>query len=160
MLAVDRTLPQFEIHTLAEEMDAALIRERLIATLASLFGALALTLACVGLYGLLAFAVVQRTGEIGIRMALGSGRGDVLWMILREALAIAVAGVVIGVPAAVAAARLTASRIPGLLFGLNVTDPAILAAALAVMMVVAALAAFVPAWRASHVDPMVALRNE
>jgi predicted permease len=160
VLAVDRTLPQFEIHTLAEEMDAALIRERLIATLASLFGALALTLACVGLYGLLAFAVVQRTREVGIWMALGAVRRDVMWMILREALGMALAGVVIGVPAAIGTGRLTASRIPGLLFGLNVTDPAIIAPAVAGMMAVAALAAFIPAWRASHVDPMVALRNE
>jgi len=157
---VDPTLPQFEIHTLAQEMDAALIRERLIATLSSLFGAVALLLACVGLYGLLAFAVAQRTGELGIRMALGATRRDVLWMVLRDALALALAGVAIGVPAAVAAGRLASSEISGLLFGLKITDPATIAAAAALLVLVAAMAAYLPARRASRVDPMVALRNE
>jgi MacB-like periplasmic core domain/FtsX-like permease family len=145
VLRVDPTLPQFEVHTLAEEMDAALIRERLIATISSLFGGLALGLACIGLYGLLAFAVIQRTGEIGIRMALGAARRDVLWMILREALWLALAGVMIGVPAAIAAGRLSSSMISGLLFGLNVSDPAMIASAVATMVLVAVLAAFLPA---------------
>jgi len=157
---VDPNLPQFEIHTLAQEMDAALIRERLIATLSSLLGALALLLACVGLYGLLAFAVVQRTGEVGIRMALGAARGDVLWMMLREAVLLALAGVAIGVPAAVAAGRLVSSKVSGLLFGLSATDPTTIAAAAALLILVAGVAAYLPARRASRVDPMAALRNE
>ncbi|MGA3201617.1 MAG: ABC transporter permease [Bryobacteraceae bacterium] len=157
---VDPKLPQFEIHTLAQEMDAALIRERLIATLSSLFGALALLLACVGLYGLLAFAVVQRTGEVGIRMALGASRGDVLWMMLREALLLTLGGLTIGVPLAIAAGRVASSKESGLLFGLRATDPLTVAGAAALLVLVSCVAAYLPARRASHVDPMVALRNE
>ena len=157
---VDPNLPQFEIHTLAQEMDAALIRERLIATLSSLFGALALLLACVGLYGLLAFSVVQRTGEVGIRMALGASRGDVLWMMLREALLLAFAGLAIGVPVAIGAGRIASSRVSGLLFGLKTTDPLTVAGAAALLVLVSGIAAYLPARRASRVDPLVALRNE
>ncbi len=159
-MKVDPNLPQFDVHTLSEEMDAALIRERLIAMLSTLFGGLAVLLACVGLYGLLAFAVVQRTGEVGIRMALGAARGDVLWMILREALLLGVAGVAIGVPVALACGRLIASRSSGLLFGLKATDPTTVTSAAALLIFVTALAAYLPARRASRVDPMVALRNE
>ncbi len=160
VIKVDPNLPQFDVHTLSEEMDAALIRERLIAMLSTLFGGLAVLLACVGLYGLLAFAVVQRTGEVGIRMALGAARGNVLWMILREALLLGVAGVAIGVPVALACGRLIASRSSGLLFGLKATDPATVTSAAALLIFVTALAAYLPARRASRVDPMVALRNE
>jgi ABC-type antimicrobial peptide transport system permease subunit len=157
---VDPNLPQFEIHTLAQEMDAALIRERLIATLSSLFGALALLLACVGLYGLLAFSVVQRTAEVGIRMALGASRGEVLWMMLREALLLALAGLAIGVPVALAAGRIASSRVSGLLFGLKATDPLTVAGAATLLVLVSVIAAYLPARRASRVDPLVALRNE
>lgn len=160
ILSVDPRLPSFQIHSLAQEMDAALVRERLIATLSSVFGVLALALACLGIYSLLAFAVVQRTGEVGVRMALGAAGGDVLSMILREALCLALAGIVIGIPAAVVAGILSSSRIPGLLFGLSVTDPTLLASAVTIMLIVTVLAAFLPAWRASHIDPMAALRNE
>jgi ABC-type antimicrobial peptide transport system permease subunit len=137
-----------------------LIRERLIATLSSLFGALALLLACVGLYGLLAFSVVQRAGEVGIRMALGASRGDVLWMMLREALLLAFAGLAIGVPVAIAAGRIASSRVSGLLFGLKATDPLTVAGAAALLVLVSGIAAYLPARRASRVDPLVALRNE
>jgi ABC-type antimicrobial peptide transport system permease subunit len=111
-------------------------------------------------YGLLAFAVVRRTGEIGIRIALGAAQGDVLWMILKEALLLASAGVAIGLPAAVVVGRVAASRIPGLLFGLQTADFATLAASAMLLPIVTILAAYVPARRASHVDPMTALRNE
>jgi hypothetical protein len=157
---VDRDLPMFEVRTLAEEMDTALIRERLIAMLSSFFSILALLLACVGLYGLLTFAVVQRTGEMGIRMALGASRGDVVWMVMREALALAVIGVAIGVPSALAVARLASSQIAGLLFGLKASDPLTMVAAAMLLALVAAIAGYLPARRASRVDPMVALRNE
>jgi predicted permease len=157
---VDKDLPMFEVNTLAAEMDAALVRERLIATLSSFFGVLALLLAGVGLYGLLAFGVVQRTGEMGVRMALGARRLDVLWMVLREALFLVLIGVGLGVPAALAAARLAANQISGLLFGLNAGDPATIASAAGLLAAVAGISAYLPARRASRVDPMVALRNE
>src|SRR5438445_13422009 len=107
----------FDVQTLATEMDAALIQERLIATLSGFFGLLALAEACVGLCGLLAFSVVQRTGEMGIRIALGAGRGDVIRLVMREALSLVLIGVAIGIPLALAAARLASSQISGLLFG-------------------------------------------
>ena len=120
--AVDPAMPMFDLHTLEEEMHAALVQPRLIAMLSSLFGGLALLLACVGLYGLLAFTLVQRTGEIGVRMALGARRGDVVWLVVGEALLLVATGIAIGVPAALLVARLAASQISGLLFGLEATD--------------------------------------
>jgi len=160
ILRVDRTSPTFEVRTLSQEMDAALIQERLIAMLSSLFGGLALLLASVGLYGLLAFGVVQRIREMGIRMALGAEPGNVVWMILRQALMLVVTGVAVGVPAALGVARLAGSQISGLLFGLTATDPIAIATAIVLLLAVAAIAAYLPARRAARVDPMVALRNE
>jgi predicted permease len=154
--SVDKTLPQFEVRTLADEMDSALIQDRLIATLSGLFSVLALLLACVGLHGLLAYGVVQRTREIGIRMALGAGRPDILWLILRDALILALAGAALGVPLALAASR----GVSGLLFGLKATDPVTIAAAAAMLLTVAVLAGYYPARRASRLQPMSALRNE
>jgi ABC-type antimicrobial peptide transport system permease subunit len=157
---IDRDLPLFAIHTLAEEMGAVLIRDRLIATLSTVFSALALLLACVGLYGLLSFSVVQRTSEMGIRMALGANRADVAWTVMREALLLVTAGVIIGIPAALALERLASNRISGLLFGLQATDPLTIATATMLLAFIATGAAYMPARRASRVDPMVALRNE
>jgi predicted permease len=156
----DSSVPQFEAHTLAEEVDAVLVQERLIATLSSCLGGLALVLAAIGLYGLLAFGVVQRTAEIGVRMALGALRADVVWMILKEALVLVSIGVAVGVAAALALSRIASSQIAGLLFGLTPGDPVVLSAATALLMAVAVLAAFLPALRAARVDPIVALRNE
>jgi predicted permease len=158
--AIDRDLPLFEIRTLAAEMDAVLIQERLIAMLSTVFSTLALLLACIGLYGLLAFSVVQRTAEMGIRMALGATRADVVWTVMREALLLVVVGVAIGVPVALAAGRLASNQISGLLFGLRATDPVTIAVATVLLALVAASAGYIPARRASRVDPMVALRNE
>ena len=157
---IDRDLPLFEVRTLAAEMDAVLMQERLIATLSTVFSALALLLASVGLYGLLAFSVVERTGEMGIRMALGATRVDVIWSVMREGLVLVAAGVAVGVPAAFAAGRIASSQIAGLLFGVRATDPATIALAAVLLAAVAAAAAFIPARRASRVDPLVALRNE
>ena len=160
ILRVDSTLPTFDVHTLDQEMGAALIQEHLIAMLSSLFGGLALLLASVGLYGLLAFAVVQRTNEMGIRMAVGARRIDVVWMVIREALVLVTIGVLIGVPAALAGARFASSQISGLLYGISATDPVTIALAASLLIAVAAVASYFPARRASLVDPMVALRNE
>jgi len=158
--AVDAAMPMFDLHTLDEEMHAALVQQRLVAMLSTLFGALALLLACVGLYGLLAFTLVQRTTEIGIRMALGAQRSDVVWMVVREAMLLVAIGLAVGVPAALAAARIASNQIVDLLFGIEATDPATLVAAAVALAGVGALAAYLPAWRASRVDPMVVLRSE
>jgi len=112
---LDPTLPLFDVHTLEQEMHAALVQQRLIAMLSSLFGVLALVLACVGLYGLLAFAVVQRVREMGVRLALGAKRSRVICMVMREALLLVFIGIRLGIPAALAIARLAATQIAGML---------------------------------------------
>lgn len=152
--------PLFEVRTLADEVDAVLVEERLAATLASVFGGLALLLACVGLYGLLAFAMARRTAEVGLRVALGAGRGDIVRMVMREASVLVVAGVAVGVVVGFAAARVAGSQISGLLFGLEAVDPLSIAGACVALVLVAMGAAYLPALRASRVDPMVALRTE
>jgi predicted permease len=158
--AVDPTVPMFDVHTLHEEMNAALVQQRLIALLSSLFGALALVLACVGLYGLLTFTVVQRKRELGLRMALGAQRSHVAWMVTRDALWLVGIGIAIGVPAAIAGARFLASQVSGLLFGVEAADPVTTAAVVLLLGTVTAVAAYLPARRASRVDPMLVLRAE
>ncbi len=113
-------------------------------------------LACVGLYGVVSQAVARRTSEIGVRMALGAERRDVLWLILRDTLVLVAIGLTVGVPAAFSATRLVRSQ----LFGLGATDPASFAIAIVVLTAVAAGSGSFPARRASRVDPMVALRDE
>ena len=157
---LDPTLPLFEVRTLQNEIDAALVRERLIATLSSVFGVLALALACVGLYGLLAFTVAQRTAEMGVRMALGARRIDVVVMVMREALTLVAAGAALGLIGAMVAARLASAHISVLLFRTNVTDLTTIVAATLMLAGVASLASYLPARRASRVEPMTALRNE
>jgi predicted permease len=153
---VNRNLAIDEVLSLSEHIGRSLIQQRLVARLAAFFGLLALLLACVGLYGVLSYAVARRTNEIGIRMALGARRGDVFWLVLREALALAVAGVVIGLLASLAATQTASS----LLFGLEPNDPLTIAAATLLLLAVAALASYLPARRAARVDPMAALRDE
>jgi predicted permease len=133
-----------------------LVQERMIAMLLVAFGVLAVGLACLGLYGLIAYHVVQRTSELGIRMALGASRGQVLWVTLRRGLAWIAAGVMLGVPLALSASRVA----QGLLFGLSATDVGVLIGAATVMSALGLLAAYVPARRASQVDPLIALRAE
>jgi ABC-type antimicrobial peptide transport system permease subunit len=128
----------------------------MIATLLVAFAALAVGLAGLGLYGLIAYHVTQRTGEIGIRMALGARRADILLAVLRRAFAWVAGGVVLGVPLALSASRLA----QGLLFGLGASDAVTLTAAVVVMCAMGLLAAYLPARRASRVDPLVALRCE
>ena len=157
---IDAAMPLFAIHTLEGQMDAALSRERLVATLSALFGVLALVLAAVGLYGLISFSVVRRTGEMGIRMALGAERNRVVRLVMREALLLVLIGLALGVPAALICGRVSASRISSLVFGMSPTDPLTLGGAVAVLMLVAAVAAYLPAARAGRLDPVTALRNE
>ena len=154
--ALDPAMPMFEVETLATQVAASLREERLLATLSSGFGLLALLLACLGLYGVLSYAVAQRTKEIGIRMALGAERRDALWLVLRDALRLVLIGAALGIPAALAAARLVASQ----LFGINAADPGAIVVATLVLLVVAAVAGYLPARRATRVDPLVALRVE
>jgi predicted permease len=156
----DRDVPIFEFHTLADEVDAALVRERLIATLSGFFGAVALVLVSVGLYGVMAFTVSRRTAEIGVRMALGATRSDVRWMIARQTMTLVLAGVVVGLPAAWVVSRLASRQVSGMLFGVTASDPATMFAATIVLAVVAACAGMLPARRAVRIDPIVALRNE
>jgi predicted permease len=134
----------------------SLLRDRLMAMLSTFFGVLAALLAAIGLYGVISYGVAGRTKEIGIRMALGAERPSVLWLILREALLLVLIGVAIGLPAVFAATRLVSS----LLFGVKPADPVSLSVAVLLMIVVAALAGYIPARRATKVDPMVALRYE
>jgi predicted permease len=156
MQVLCRDVPTFEMQTLASQIDASLLEERLIATLCGFFAGLALLLASIGLYGLMAYAVARRTNEIGIRMALGAQRAEVIWLVLREVLALVGIGLASGIPMALAAARL----ISGSLFGLTAADPFTLAAATLAMLTMAALASYLPAYRAARVDPMNALRYE
>ena len=142
--------------TQTEEIDSATFQERLFARLSSFFGLLALVLACVGLYGMISYAVARRTNEFGIRMALGAEPHRILRMVLREGLTLLFLGIIIGVPAALAATRLIAA----MLYGLKASDPTTILAAVGVMAVVAALAGYIPARRATRVDPMGALRYE
>ena len=153
---VDDKLPIFGVTTLDEQLQGTLKQDRLIAQLVSFFGALALLLACIGLYGVMAHGVARRTNEIGIRMALGAEGRNIAWMVLRETLLLVVVGLVLGVPTALFSARLVSTQ----LFGLNPSDPVTLISAAAVLTVVALLAGYVPARSASRVNPLIALRYE
>jgi len=154
--SVDRGLPVFRARTLRAQSEQSLLRERLLARLSTFFGALGLLLACLGLYGLMAYAVARRTGEIGIRMALGAARDHIIWLVLRETFGLTLAGLALGIPLALWGARYTKS----LLFGIGAADPLTIAGAIAALIAVAALAGYLPARRALRVDPMAALRWE
>jgi predicted permease len=149
-------LPITEVTTLNQQMRERLLQDRLITQLVSFFGVLALLLACVGLYGVMAHAVARRTNEIGIRMALGARGNNIVWMVLREVLTLVIGGLLIGLPTALFAARFVSSQ----LFGLKPSDPVTLVAAAVTLTVVALLAGFVPARRAARVNPLIALRYE
>jgi len=153
---VDPKLVVIAITPIAQDVERALVREKLLAKLAGFFGMLAAGLAAIGLYGLMAYAVTNRTSDIGIRMALGASRAHVLRTEIWSALRLVAIGIVAGIPAALAAGRLIAAQ----LFGVTPSDPSTLAAAAALLTLVAAIAAFGPARRASRVDPMLALRSE
>lgn len=158
--AIDRAVPLFEIHTLADEVDAALVRERLIATLSGFFATIALVLVCIGLYGVMAFTVSRRTAEIGIRVALGATRSDVRWMIGRQTLMLVLVGIAVGLPVAWMVGRLASLQISGMLFKLTPSDPITMTAATFLLALVAVGAGLLPARRAVRIDPIVALRNE
>jgi predicted permease len=153
---VDRRLSLSGMKTLNDQMDDSLVQERLVSSLAGLFGMLAVLLASVGLYGVMAYTVSRRTNEIGIRMALGAGRTQIAGLVLREVLLMVLAGLVLGLPAAMAAARLLRSQ----LHGLGPYDPMTMLFAVTVLTGVAVLACYLPATRAMRIEPMAALRYE
>jgi predicted permease len=154
--SVDKSLPLVGVETQEAEVDEYLGDQRSMATLLSFFAALALALATIGLYGTMSYAVGRRTRELGIRFALGAQRGEVLRMVLRETMSLAAIGVAIGVPVALAAARLLSS----MLFGVKTTDAATVSTVILVMSATALLAGYLPARRATRIDPIVALRYE
>jgi ABC-type antimicrobial peptide transport system permease subunit len=149
-------LPVTEILTMDQRVDRVLTQQRLMTQLTAVFGLLALLLATLGLYGLMSYNVSRRTSEIGIRVALGAERGNVLGLVLKESMSLVVAGVVVGLAGAALLARLVTS----LLYETSATDPGAMVVATLVLLVVAALAAYLPARRAAKTDPMEALRYE
>ncbi len=153
---VDPNLPILDVKTISEQVDGFMDNERLISELSSFFSLLALALASIGLYGVMTYNVVRRTNEIGIRIALGAQAHRVLWMVLKESMWLLGIGVVLGIPATLAATRLVQAQ----LFGLRPSDPVTLAVAVIIIAMVTLAAAYLPARRAMGVDPIVALRYE
>jgi putative ABC transport system permease protein len=154
--ALDPTLPLYSVMTMEERAGAALARPRFAMSLLGAFATMALVLAAVGLYGVMAFSVAQRTKEIGLRMALGADAPRVLLGVLRQGMAMAVVGIVLGLGGALVLQRVVA----GMLFGVEATDPVTLGGVSLVMALAAGVAAVIPARRATRVDPMVAIRAE
>jgi len=152
----DKNAQALNVRTMESVVDSSLIQERFIAQLASFFSLFALLLACIGLYGIMSYGVARRTKEMGIRMALGAQSGKVIWMVMSQSLLLVVIGIVIAIPAAVMSTKFVSNY----LFGLTTTDPTTIAMATVVLLGVAALAGYLPARRASRVDPMIALRYE
>jgi predicted permease len=152
----DDNLPLFDVKTQTETIDRSLFNERLVARLSSLFGLLALILACVGLYGLLSYEVAHRTREIGIRTALGAQRREIFRLVLRQGLTLTIFGAIVGITAAIGVTRYLGS----LLYGVAATDPLTFVTIACTLVAVALLAGYIPSRRAMRVDPMVALRYE
>jgi predicted permease len=153
---IDKDLPVTDVATMPDLIDASVAQARFRTFLLGLFATMALVLAAIGIFGVISYSVSCRTNEIGIRVALGASRSSILRMVLRETLALALGGMALGVPCALAASRLVGH----LLFGVSANDPATLAAVTFALAAVATLAGYVPAQRAMRVDPMVALRYE
>jgi predicted permease len=153
---IDQDLPLFNVKTQIVQIEELLSQESLFARLSSFFGLVALVLACIGLYGVMSYAVARRTNEIGIRMALGAGQRDVVGMVMKESMIPVGIGLAIGLLAALGITRFIAS----MLFGLEANDPATISLAVLTMVAVSALAGYLPAKRASRVNPIEALRCE
>jgi predicted permease len=153
---IDPQLQVVELQTMSEAVNETLVQERFVAQLGGAFSLFALLLACVGLYGVMSYAAARRTSEIGVRMALGAQRRDVVWLVMREVALLVALGVGVGLAAAMATTRLVSA----LLFEVTPNDPTTIALATLLMIGVAALAGYLPARRAANVDPMIALRHE
>jgi predicted permease len=153
---LDTTIPIYNLRTLDHQIDQSLLNDRLIATLSTAFGVLATLLAVIGLYGVMAYTVARRTREIGVRMALGAVQGDVVWLVMREVLVLVGSGIILGLVAAWGLGRLISSQ----LYGVTASDPVTIAGAAGLLLVVALLAGYLPARRATRVNPVLALRYE
>jgi putative ABC transport system permease protein len=153
---IDKDLPVNDVKKMPDELEESVAQPRFRTMLIGLFAAMALVLAATGIFGVISYSVSCRTHDIGIRMALGASRQSVLRMILRETLLLAVAGLVVGIPCALAASHLIAH----LLFNVSANDPLTIAAVGIALATVALLAGYIPARRAMAVDPMLALRHE
>jgi predicted permease len=153
---VDPNLPTSNATTLGEQVGRSITNQRLVAQLSTFFGLLAVFLSCIGIYGLMSYVVTRRTNEIGIRMALGAERSHVRWLVMHEILLLVAVGIGIGIPAAWAGTQLIST----MLFGLRGTDPVSMFTAVGTLLVVAIMAGYLPARRASRIEPMVALRYE
>jgi ABC-type antimicrobial peptide transport system permease subunit len=156
LASVDPNLVLYEVDSYASVVSADFQQQNMIATLVMLFGALGLLLAAIGLYGVLAYTVEQRTGEIGVRMALGANRGRVVKMVMRGVLTQVGIGLAIGIPAAIGAGKLMSEQ----LFGVKPWDPIMLTLATLLLGLAALVASVIPAQRAASVEPMEALRNQ
>ena len=154
--SIDPNLPLLKITTIREQVSNLIGNNEMISMLTAAFSALALLLAAIGLYGVMSYSVVQRTPEIGVRLALGAQMESVRWMIMRESLLLLAIGVAIGLPLTMAGTRGIQSQ----LFGISPTDPLTFAIAIAVIAGMTLLATWIPAARASRVDPLIALRYE
>jgi predicted permease len=154
--ALDAAVPVLSFRTIEQQIDNNIMEDRLMTTLSGFFGALALLLAAVGLYGVISYSVTRRTREIGIRMALGAERGSVVWLVGRHAAALVLIGAAIGIPAALSLSKLVKS----FLYGIKPQDTTAIVASLLALLLVAAVASAVPARRATRVDPMEALRQD
>jgi len=153
---IDPNLPLFDVATMTSQLDRSLSRPRLMSVFSGFFGLLALTLSAIGLYGVLAYSVTKRTGEIGIRMALGADRGSILSLILGETMRLVSSSIAVGIAVAWGATRLIKSMV----YGVTTHDARVFVLSASLLLAVALLAALLPARRAVQVDPMVALRCE
>ena len=152
----DARVPVTDVKTQAAQIDQTMNQEIIFAKLCTTFAILALLIACVGLYGTMSYTVARRTGEIGVRMALGAQRGTVVWMVLRQVFVLAAVGLAIGVPAALGISKFVES----FLFGVKANSPGALVLAVGVLLGAVLVAGYVPARKASRIDPMTAVRHE
>jgi ABC-type antimicrobial peptide transport system permease subunit len=153
---VDRDVPVTDLKSQTAQVNETISTERMFTALLIVFALFALLLSCIGLYGVTSYAVERRMSEFGIRVALGAQRGDVLWLVLRQVMVLAIAGVALGVPAALAASRSVSAQ----LFGVQPMDPLSLAIGAAAMFAVTLSAGLHPARRAARLDPLVVLRRD
>jgi len=156
VIAVDQEQPVSNIRTMRQVVAASIAERAFTTTLLGAFAALAMLLAIIGIYGVMSYVVTQRTHEIGVRLALGAKSSDILRLVLRQGISLAFAGLSVGLPSSLALTQF----MKGLLYGVSATDPLTFGATVALLMVVALLAALVPARRATKVDPLLAIRHD